>query len=241
MTEWVLIGVALAALVGGSVVWRWLSRRYQLPCPAWLAWGLENPLMVWAMRTRVTLERIRLRAGQRIVEIGPGPGRLLLPAARIVGPTGEALGVDVQPRMIELLEENAERAGITNLSGLVADAATVELPREHFDIAFVALALGEIPKREEALARCYECLKLGGWLSITEYFPDPHFVRRATVRRLAEAAGFEHIETRGNALQFTANFVKRPAPSGAVRGSVDEAFEDKPIEHRSGASSPGGE
>lgn len=223
MTGWML-ATALAALVVGSVAWRWLSRRHQLPCPAWLAWGLENPWMGWLLRTGTTLERIGLRAGQRIVEIGPGPGRLLLPAARIVGPTGEALGVDVQPGMIEHLETNAERAGIANLSGLVADAATVDLPHEHFDVVFLALTLGEIPGREEALARCYECLKPGGRLSITEYFPDPHFVPRATVRRLAEAAGFEHLETEGSALQFTANFVKPSARAGAgtAPGSRDE-------------------
>lgn len=214
MRGWIVVAIALAVLVAGSVAWRWLSRQYELPCPAWLAWGLENPLMVWLLRTRVTLERIGLRVGQRIIEIGPGPGRLLLPAARVVGPTGEALGVDLQPRMIEVLEANAERAGLANLRGLVADAATVDLSREHFDVALLALTLGEIPKREEALARCYECLKLGGRLSITEYFPDPHFVPRATVRQLAESVGFEHLETRGNALQFTANFVKRAARSG---------------------------
>ena len=208
MTGWIVAAIVITVLVVGNMAWRWLSRRHQLPCPAWLAWGHENPFMVWVLRTKVTLQRIGLRQGQRIVEIGPGPGRLLLPAARIIGPTGEALGVDVQPRMIALLDANAARAGITNLRGLVEDAATVELPREHFDVALLALALGEIPKREEALSRCYACLKRGGRLSITEYFPDPHFIPRARVRRLAESVGFEHVETRGNALQFTANFVK---------------------------------
>ena len=97
-------------------------------------------------------------------------------------------GVDVQSRMIELLEANADRGGIANLRGLVADAPMVDLPRGHFDVAFLALALGEIPAREEALARCYEYLKPGGRLSITEYFPDPHFVPRAKVREVAEGA-----------------------------------------------------
>ncbi len=218
MSGWTLATIALVLFVAANVVWRWLSRRYQLPCPAWLGWGLENPLVVWVLRTRVTLERIGLVAGQRIVEIGPGPGRLLLPAAGIVGPGGEAVGVDVQPQMIEQLETNAARAGLNNVRGVVADAATVDLPRESFDVAVLALALGEIPKREDALARCHDCLKPGGRLSITEYFPDPHFVPRGRVQRLAEAAGFDHIETRGNALQFTANFVKPSSRAPSVSG-----------------------
>jgi len=31
-------------LVGASLIWRWASRRRQLPCPGWLSWTFENPL-----------------------------------------------------------------------------------------------------------------------------------------------------------------------------------------------------
>ncbi len=51
---------------------------------------------------------------------------------------------------------------------------------------------------------------------MTELFPDPHFNRRGTVKRLAEDAGFEQRATHGNALYFNAHFVK---PGEAIQES----------------------
>ncbi len=106
-----------AIVILGNVAWRYLSRRRQLPCPTWLAWGLDNPISVWLYGTRSTLDLLDLQPGQRVLEIGPGPGRLLLPAARKVGPAGKAVGVDVQPGMIERLLDNAQRDELSNVEG----------------------------------------------------------------------------------------------------------------------------
>lgn len=198
----------LALLVAANLAWRFASRRIQLPCPTWLAWGLESPLMARMLGTRSTLDRIDLKPGQRILEIGCGPGRLLLPSARRVLPLGEVVGVDVQPGMIRRMEARARAEGLANVGGIVADAAAMDLPAESFDVVLVALALGEIPHPDEALRRAFGVLRPGGMLAITELFPDPHFVPRSQVRRLAESAGFRHVATHGRALFFTSTFVR---------------------------------
>ena len=46
----------------------------------------------------------RLLTREKVLEIGPGLGRLLIPAARRVMPGGEVVGIDIQPKMIERLE-----------------------------------------------------------------------------------------------------------------------------------------
>jgi SAM-dependent methyltransferase len=56
------------------------------------------------------------RPGEKVLEIGPGPGRLLIPAAKRVMPGGEVVDIDIQPKMIERLKKNAEKAGVTNCS-----------------------------------------------------------------------------------------------------------------------------
>jgi ubiquinone/menaquinone biosynthesis C-methylase UbiE len=68
--------------------------------------------------------------------------------------------------------------------------------------------LGEIPDRSAALAQCYQALKPGGRLSITELIPDPHYQTRSTVRRLAVEAGFRLLSIQGGWCFYTANFVK---------------------------------
>ena len=184
---WILLGI-LASLIVFNLGWRWASRIWSLPCPAATAGRFESPLL--GRLTRVTLERLGLRPGMRILEMGPGPGRLLIPAAQRVLPGGEAVGIDIQPGMIERLRMQAERAGVMNLQAVLGDATQPHVPEASFDLVFLSAALGEIPDRAAALAQCYRALKPGGVLAITEIFGDPHYQFRSVVQRLAEVAGF---------------------------------------------------
>jgi SAM-dependent methyltransferase len=206
----------VAVLVLINLGWRWASRKKSLPCPTAFAWFLENPVVQRLNGTRTTLDRLGLRAGQRILEIGPGPGRLLIPAAKMVQPGGEAVGIDIQPGMIDRLKACAEREGVTNLTTIVGDATRPHVPESSFDVVFLCTVVGEIPDRAAALKQCYRALKPGGILSITEMIGDPHYQSRSTLRRLAEPEGFQLQSIHGNWWMFTANFMK-PNPSTPAR------------------------
>jgi len=200
--------VALSGIVVLLVSWRWASRIWPLPCPTAFAWFLETDFYRSITGTDITLQRIGLKPGQRVLEVGPGPGRLLLPAANLVQPGGEAVGIDIQPGMVERLKAGAKRAGITNLTAIHGDATKPNVPEGSFDVVFLATTLGEIPDRAAALKQCFLALKPGGLLAITEMLPDPHYQSRATVRRLAETACFHLRSMEGSPWLFTANFVK---------------------------------
>ena len=202
---WVAVGIA-AGFVAFTLGWRWASRIWSLPCPSVTAWMVDNPIA--QRRTRTTLGRLGLQPGQRILEIGPGPGRLLIPAAQCVLPGGEAVGIDIQPGMIDRLKLKAAKMGVTNVTAILGDAAQSHVPPGSFDLVFLCTALGEIPDRAAALAQSFQALKPGGVLSITEIFGDPHYQRRSVVKRLAEAAGFELRSIQGGWFMYTANFVK---------------------------------
>ncbi len=159
-------------------------------------------------RTQVTLDRIGLQPGHRVLEVGPGPGRLLIPAARRVLPGGEVVGVEIQPQMAERLKARANQAGALNLTTILGDATKPHIPPESFDVVYLCTVLGEIPERKAALIQCHAALKPGGRLSVTEIFPDPHYQTRNTVRLLAEEAGFRFDRCYGGWLSFTMNFVK---------------------------------
>jgi ubiquinone/menaquinone biosynthesis C-methylase UbiE len=204
---WILLFL-VAAWVALHLAWRWASRIWSIPCPAFLAWSFESPFLQRFNGTRITLDRLGLRPGLKVLEIGPGPGRLLIPAAKQVLPDGEAVGIDIQPRMIERLERRAKDAGITNLKTIVGDAAQPHVPEASFDVVYLCTALGEIPARTAALAQCYRVLKPQGVLSITEIFGDPHYQRRSVVRRLAEGVGFRFQSIQGGWWLYTAEFVK---------------------------------
>jgi ubiquinone/menaquinone biosynthesis C-methylase UbiE len=188
--------------------WRWASRIWSLPCPSLVGWALESPFYERITGTEKTLERIGLLPGQRVLEIGPGPGRLLLPAARKVLPGGEVVGIDIQPGMVERLKERARAVRIPNLTAILGDATQPIVPGESFDVVFLVTTLGEIPDRAAVLSQCFRALKSGGVLSISEMLPDPHYQSKATVKRLAEAAGFQIRSIQGGPCLFTANFVR---------------------------------
>ena len=212
-----LVSCLVAALVA-SLVWFAASRRRSLPCPSGLAWSLVNPLTDRLFGTETTLDRIGLRPGQRVLEVGPGPGRLLIPAARRVLPGGEVVGLDVQPGMIDRLKARAARAGASNLRAVLGDATEPHFPPESFDVIYLCAVLGEVSDREAALRQCHAALKPGGLLSITEGLPDPHYQSRATVRRLAEELGFRPQATHGGYFRYTANFTVAPQESAMAAG-----------------------
>jgi ubiquinone/menaquinone biosynthesis C-methylase UbiE len=204
----VALGTVIAAGVLFFLGWRWASRIWSLPCPTLFAWALSSRFYERITGTDVTLKRIGLRPGQKVLEIGPGPGRLLIPAAQRVLPGGEVVGIDIQPGMIERLKARAKHAQVANLTAILGDAAQPIVPEASFDVAFLVTTLGEIPDRPAVLAQCYRALKPGGVLSITEMLPDPHYQSRSTVKRLAEDAGFRLESVEGGWGLFTANFVK---------------------------------
>lgn len=121
--------VLLVVLLGGwallSVyVFVWFRERYGRggPMPFRRAWILVNPLRRWYHPVRPTLEEFRLKAGDTVLELGPGPGYFTVEASRMVGPQGRLLCVDVQPPMLSMLRQRLEEQGAVNAHPLVGDA-----------------------------------------------------------------------------------------------------------------------
>ena len=106
------------------------------------------------------------------------------------------------------LRARPQAANVSHLTVLLGDATQPIVPEASFDVAFLVTTLGEIPNRAAALVQCFRALKSGGMLSVTEMLPDPHYQSKATVKRLAAAAGVRLHSVKGGMWLFTANFVK---------------------------------
>lgn len=186
------------------------QRLRPIPLPPFLAFLLENPITAAVVGPDTLLDRLELRPGMRVLDAGCGPGRLTIPAARRVAPSGEVVGLDSQQAMLAKLRERLDREGIDNVRivhGQLGSGALRE--REIFDRAILAMVLGEIRERSQALREIHAALKPGGMLSITEAIGDPDYRGRTTVRREAEAAGFELAHLYDGRISFTMNFLKR--------------------------------
>lgn len=195
-------------LIGAALVWRFAARRRSVPCPPWLGCLLENSYMETVAGSALLIKRAGLQPGMKVLDAGCGPGRLTIPAARRVGLTGQVVAIDIQAEMLRQLAQRAQEQQVTNIETIHGGIGEGLLPRDTFDQALLVTVLGEIPDREAALAEIYAALKPGGWLSITEVLPDPHYQRKSVVHRLATGAGFVQRERFSNPLVYTIKFAK---------------------------------
>jgi len=174
------------------------------PCPYAVAWLVDNPYR--RRQVGPILDRIGIRPGERVLELGPGPGAFTVAAAQQTGPGGSLVAVDIQPAMIAAVERKVQQAGLTNVETRVASAHELPLDDESVDRAFLVTVLGEIPDRQRALAELRRVLTPGGTLSITEQFMDPDYPLAGTVIRWAGEAGFKLAERYGSWWTYTLNF-----------------------------------
>lgn len=130
-----------------------------------------------------------LRSGQRVLEVGCGPGFFTVPAAEIVGDEGSVTSVDVSPAAVAHVEQKVDQAGVTNVEVLLANAANTGLPDERFDLIFVfglGHVLGDVG---DMWAELHRLLRPEGTLSIEGRLWPP--------REL-----FRPLEQRGNIARF---------------------------------------
>lgn len=173
----------LAGILAGALWWR----NHPSPCP--------YALRLWVQVPHPIISRSRLkrvlepRAGERVLEIGPGTGYYTLDLAQWIG-DGELELLDVQPEMLDHTMRKVRSRGLTNVSRSQADATNLPYEDASFDAALLVTVFGEIPDGDAALREVRRVLKPGGRLIIGEIaVGDPHFSRLSPLCARAERAG----------------------------------------------------
>ena len=108
------------------------------------------------------LEQVGVTSGWRCLEVGGGGGSIAAWLAARVGPTGQVLVTDINPRFLESLQA-------PNLEVRRHDIVNDPLPEAAFDLIHSRLVLLHLPEREKVLDRLVAALKPGGWLIDEEF------------------------------------------------------------------------
>ena len=107
-----------------------------------------------------------LHEGERVVDVGCGAGIDSLIAAGMVGPSGEVVGVDMTPGMLERARASAEQGGFANVRFHEGLAESLPVADEWADVVISNGVLNLFPDKFAGLQEMARVLKPGGRLQI---------------------------------------------------------------------------
>lgn len=202
-----LLALTGLAILGAALWWR----KNPSACPYSQRLFIELP-HPGITRGRL-IEILQPRAGERVLEIGPGTGYYTFEmAARLDG--GQVDVFDIQQEMLDHVVREANKRGVTNVNPALGDAQSLPYSGDSFDAVVLITVLGEIPDQERALKEVARVLKPGGRLIVGEMFFDPHVVTPGQLRERGERAGLSFARRIGGPLAFFARLEKATADAG---------------------------
>jgi arsenite methyltransferase len=146
-------GYRLAAILGYSEEW-----IAALPPGAVVSMaGTGNPFALGA-----------IDPGERVIDCGSGAGADALIAARLVGPTGRVIGVDMTPEMLRKASANAASAALDNVEFRQGLLERLPIETGWADVVISNGVLNLVPDKAAALAEMHRVLRPGGRLQAAD-------------------------------------------------------------------------
>jgi len=165
-------------------------------CPYWAGYLMLNPVRRFSQNPHRILGPF-IKPGMTVLDLGPGLGYFSLPMARMVGPDGKVVCVDVQEKMIRTLLKRARRARLSDrIEGRVCSSEHLNMDDLEGKVAFAfaSAVLHEVPNQSAFLHDVYKALETGGSFLLAE--PDGHVPVTAFEKSviLAGETGFSAID-----------------------------------------------
>ncbi len=104
-----------------------------------------------------------------LADLGCGYGTFSIPAAKIVGKSGHVFAVDIDKKMVERVQERANRMKLRNIStsiGNILSKKGLQIPRKSVDIALLANIIHGTIKRVYLLKEIRSIIRPGGSIAI---------------------------------------------------------------------------
>jgi SAM-dependent methyltransferase len=129
--------------------------------------GLQH--RIWRARALEGWNRARFNLGDRIIDVGCGPGYATTDLAELVGPTGEIISIDRSERFLEVVRRNAASRNLP-VKTLAIDFADEGVPPLDADGAWVRWVFAFVPRPQALLRSIHAALRPGGRLVVHEYY-----------------------------------------------------------------------
>jgi ubiquinone/menaquinone biosynthesis C-methylase UbiE len=162
-------------------------------CPVWVGYFLSCPVRKLFQNPRKILSPY-IKEGMKVLDVGCAMGFFSLPLAQMVGSAGRVVCIDVQQKMIESLNERAQKAGMFDrIETRICEDNSLGLSdlKEEFDFVLASAVVHEVPDLSGFFQQLYRTLKSTGHLLVIE--PKGRVSQKDFVRTIAIASenGFE--------------------------------------------------
>lgn len=109
-----------------------------------------------------------MQEGMTVLDLGSGAGIDVFLAAKKVGPTGKAIGLDMTDEMIKLARRNKAKLGIENAEFWKGDIENMPVESNAVDRIISNCVINLVPDKRKAFAEIYRVLKPGGKFTISD-------------------------------------------------------------------------
>jgi demethylmenaquinone methyltransferase / 2-methoxy-6-polyprenyl-1,4-benzoquinol methylase len=153
---------------------------------------------------RDTLVASGLRPGLRALDVASGTGKLTLAAARLVGPSGEAVGIDASPAMLDRARATRPAPGAATPQWVEGDALHLPFADARFDAVLIGFGLRNLADYGAGLREMARVTAAGGRVLVLEIAEPrrrlPMLVHRVWFRRVVPLLG--KLIGRGEAYRY---------------------------------------
>ena len=129
------------------------------------------------MYKRHTLERLKKEmkivnsgiviSGQRIIDIGCGPGHISIELAKLVGESGKVFALDIHPLSIKCVNELIIKHGVKNVKTILTSKLETGVPDNSIDVVFLFNTYDMIRDKVKLHSEVSRVLKSNGRLIIS--------------------------------------------------------------------------
>ena len=139
----------------------------QLPADQYID-RMERPNRVVALKVDEVLEKLQLKPGDIVADVGSGAGAFTVAFAKAVAPNGIVYAVDIDQKMLDHVANKAKEMGLTNVRTVLGEYTDPKLPVTNVDVAFYHRVLHMIEKRQEHVTNTAKYLKPDGKIVVID-------------------------------------------------------------------------
>lgn len=197
--------------IGKSYCGRQISKVMGWQGAPWL----ERPQRLEEERTDLLIQKLNLKSGMVIGDIGAGTGHIAQLMVEKIAPNGVVWAVDIQPQMIKMLQKKTEGLPKGRMQIRQSDEKNLNLPDRILDVAIMVDVYHELEYPRETLQSLMRAVKKGGKIVFVEYRAfDPdvpikalHTMSVAQVQKEAEDLGLKYEKAESLSWQNMITFI----------------------------------